>query len=263
MRIKLLSFLLLTCFLITSCSNPIIKGNGEIITQEINIQDYDALEVEGGRIILNYSQKTSDSYFSITTDENILEKYYIRVEGKTLKVKPKEEYRRANFQPTQFNILTHSTELTRMGIAGNGEANINETLHTDNLKIEIAGSGTVNLNDSVFMTEVKTNIAGSANLNAPALIGTTFRGEIAGSGKLYLGGMVENSSYNVAGSGKVFAFDLETANTKCEIAGSGNMEVTVSNSLNVNIAGSGSIRYKGEPEISKSIAGSGSIKQVE
>jgi hypothetical protein len=42
------------------------------------------------------------------------------------------------------------------------------------------------------------------------------------------------------------------------------MEISVSESLNVEIAGSGKIRYRGNPQhVRKSVAGSGKIEKID
>jgi hypothetical protein len=79
-----------------------------------------------------------------------------------------------------------------------------------------------------------------------------------------LGGRIASASFEIAGSGTVHAFDLQTENVKCNIAGSGNLEISANSSIRADIAGSGKVKYRGNPsQIDMDAAGSGSIRKVD
>ncbi|MDH6304897.1 hypothetical protein M2459_001634 [Parabacteroides sp. PF5-5] len=260
-------FITLACSLVlfmNSC-NPfqMIIGDGNLTTQEINIEDYNVIEA-AQTMTINYTQSEDAPMFTVTTDQNILEMYDIRTSGNKLFIKPKDEFRRANFRPTEFTVTTRSKGLKKAEVAGSVHFNVDNTFTGDNLELDLAGSGTINLRDSVFVDILDVDLAGSATLNATYMNGRKFDGDIAGSGKLNMGGIMTEASLDIAGSGTVRAFDLQVEDLKCDIAGSGDIEISVSNSISADIAGSGRIKYKGNPQtVRKSVAGSGSIKQVD
>lgn len=79
-----------------------------------------------------------------------------------------------------------------------------------------------------------------------------------------IGGEAVKANFDVAGSGKIRAFDLQVDDLKCNVAGSGNIEASVKESIDVSAVGSGKVRYKGNPAtINRNIIGSGSIIKVE
>lgn len=241
-----------------------IKGDGDIITEVININDYDELQAGNTSMKIEYIQSDEAPALTIITDRNIFDMYDIRTDGNKLKIIPKPEYKQAHFSPTEFTVITNSSGLKKVDAAGSIDFFLNSPLITENLDIDLAGSGTINLNDSVSFNTLDIDLAGSATINAFALFGQKIDGDIAGSGKLNLGGAMQKVSFEIAGSGTVRAFDLQVEDMSCSIAGSGDIEISVSNSIHADIAGSGRIKYKGNPQdIKKSVAGSGSIKQVD
>ena len=61
-----------------------IKGDGNIITKEISISDYDEISYVG-KVNLEYEQSTASPFFKITIDENILPHLDIKIKGKFLR----------------------------------------------------------------------------------------------------------------------------------------------------------------------------------
>mgnify|MGYP000462536412 CR=1 FL=1 len=82
---------------------------------------------------------------------------------------------------------------------------------------------------------------------------------ISGSGKLNLSGVANNGKFNISGSGKIDAYDLELKSCNAKISGSGDMWVNAEENLSANISGSGSVFYYGNPEVESRISGSGKL----
>jgi hypothetical protein len=240
-----------------------IRGDGNLVTQTLTLDDYDVIEASH-LMKATYIQSEETPTLTVTTDQNILEKYIFRVAGDKLQIKPKDEYRHANFFPTQFTVSTHSKGLRKVDLAGSVTFDLDSPFTGDELEINLAGSGTISLNDQVTLNELDVDLAGSSTFNAFKLNGKEFDGDVAGSGKINLGGAMTKASFDIAGSGTVRAFDLQVDDMRCNIAGSGDIEISVSNSISADVAGSGRIKYKGNPQaIQKKIAGSGSIKKMD
>ena len=263
-KIFLICFVCCSIMILASCcSMKVLNGDGNIVTEEISITDYNKIEIAGGSIDFNYEQSDASPYLKVTVDKNIYEMMEMKVINDKLVIRPKSEFKRYNIRPTQFTITSNSLGLTEVDAAGNIHFNLNSPLSSPSLKIDVAGSGTINLNQKVEVDKMKIELAGSGKLNSIGIQAATFEGEISGSGTLNLNGKIEMMNLEIAGSGTIKAFGCEIADLKCEIAGSGNIEANVLHSIRAEIAGSGNIRYKGDPTISKSVAGSGSIKKVE
>lgn len=265
---KTLSLLSLASILLLSVSCSFIlstiKGDGNIVTKEVNIGEYDEIEVAAwSDAVINYAQSEEGPFLSITTDQNIYDIYEFELEGAKLAIRPKDEYRKSRLNPTEFTVTTRSKEIKKVDLAGSNIFNTNSPLTTDHLEISSAGSGTINLNDTVSVQKLKVSLAGSSTINGKALRVNEFRGQSAGSGKFNLAGTAEKTDFDFAGSSQVHAFDCQMSEMKCDIAGSGKIEASVSTSIKASIAGSGDVRYKGNPSITQDIAGSGSVKKVD
>lgn len=258
--------LAITILTFSACvSTQTIRGNGELVTEAISITDYDKIQTAGS-IKVDYIQSEEAPFFEVTTDANIFEKYEFTVSNNnTLMIKPKKEFRRGyNFRPTQFSVITNSSGLSKIELAGNSQFHANNTIHTDNLKASVAGSGTVHFHETLTVEDMHADIAGSGTFIAEDIHCVNIKGEIAGSGTLKLTGNGQKATFSIAGSGDVRTFDFVVDEMKCDIAGSGDIEITVNKSINASIAGSGRIKYKGDAtDIKRSVAGSGSIKKIE
>ena len=251
MKTRIIYLCLLVIFSTTGCiPTQTIKGDGNITTENIPVSEYDCLELEGGGMVVNYTQSDAPEGLEIKTDRNIFEKYEFNVENHKLKIRPKKEFRKhTNFRPTEFMVTANSRNLKKLaaefeaGLAGSGIIQFHDTASFTNLKIEIAGSGDF-VGHKVYCEELN--------------------GDMAGSNTIVLGGTVGIAEFSIAGSGTVRAFDCTMDELECKIAGSGDIEASVVNKIKAEIAGSGSVKYKGDPQdIQKKVMGSGKIEKVE
>ncbi len=137
-----------------------------------------------------------------------------------------------------LTITMTVTDLENVSLSGAGNITILDTFNTEMSRVVIAGSGDITWRS--VSDRVETSISGSGDID--------------------LIGMVRQLFGTIAGSGNIFGRDMITEDVDVTIAGSGNAEVTVSESLRVRIAGSGSVFYYGDPaNISQNISGSGSV----
>jgi len=266
MKTKLISLLLLfTLITFGGClPGKVIKGDGNVVTKEVPVSDYTKVQAAGS-ITINYSQSDEEPYLQVVTDQNIFDSFEFIVNNDgALQIRPKKEFRRnTNFRPTEFTINTNSRAIAGFDMAGNSKLNVNSTIRSEGMRLSLAGSGNINLNHKAEVNKMTVEIAGSATMNAFELASDEFRGDIAGSGTLNLGGEGRKATFSIAGSGDVKGIEFVVDEMKCDIAGSGYIEIHANKSINVSVAGSGRVRYKGDPTISRSVVGSGSVKKIE
>ena len=93
------------------------------------------------------------------------------------------------------------------------------------------------------------NIIGQNNFDTDDLTITT-----NGVGNVSLSGQTNTLEVTISGVGNVNAFDMMADIGNIVISGSGNVEVTVNETLNVAISGSGNVFYKGDPDVSATIS---------
>lgn len=241
---KLIVIFLCSLLSIKSCtSSETIKGNGNVVSEEILITDYSGLDISIPSEIIYESTSKVAPYFKIETDTNILEELIIETKDEVLIIKPIQtgKLKRKNLRPTKCIIHTNSSSLSSVKKRGSGKVVVKDSLKTDELKFAVAGSG-----------DIITEYLECSKLSI----------DIAGSGDIRLNGKANDTKIKIAGSGKVKAYNMQTNKLRCEIAGSGDIQANVTEHLNISIAGSGDVKYKGSPEVKKKIAGSGSVTQI-
>lgn len=241
-----------------------IDGDGDVITENLEIDNYTELEAICPSAKITYTQSPDAPALRITTDRNIYEKFEFTVKnGHKLIIRPKNEFRKARFSPTEFTIVTRSHGLEDIDLAGQVNFDVNSPLSGDRLSVDLAGSGTVSFNDSVKVEKIKLELAGSGLLNLQAIRCQTIDGDIAGSGTFNLGGKAETASYDIAGSGRIKAINLQTQVSNCDLAGSGTLEIFAEKHIDLDVAGSGNVRYKGNPSIHKKGIDIGKIERAD
>lgn len=212
--------------------------NTNINTQKYEVSNFNKLSLEiPGALTL---QKGDTNTITIEAPQNILENIKVEVQNNSLVIKYDNLWNNSWFNSNNIIInVTTTNSLDSYNIAGSGNIIIKEIVETDSLDLNIAGSGKIQL-------ETITN-----NLTS----------KIAGSGAITIKGQSVNHQITINGSGDIFAQNLESQNTKINIAGSGNSEINSTQTLDITISGSGSVIYTGNPNINQSVIGSGSIKQ--
>lgn len=236
---------ILIAFLITSIANAQwwgsekVKGNGNMVTKERNLVEYNEVAVAGSFDVALVSGK--EGKLVIEAEENLIE--YIETEnvGSKLKIRVKKGY----------NI-----------VASNGKKILVTVPFTDISKVSLSGSGDVYTKNTIKATQFSAALAGSGDL-VLEVDATNVEGSIAGSGDIVLKGKTNNFECSVAGSGDIDAFGLNAGNTEVSISGSGNANVSCNGGmLKSRIAGSGNVTYKGEPAKTDSkVVGSGNLRK--
>jgi len=163
-------------------------------------------------------------------------------------------------------------------IDGSGDIRISKSI-AENTECKIDGSGNISI-DSVTSRSIKYTISGSGDLKATnttcesstlkingsgnitsKIITNSLDAYIDGSGKITLSGMVQNAEISIMSSGNFEGYSFLVKTCNAAIFGSGDIRISVSDTINASINGSGSIKYDGSPIVIKSISGSGSVSK--
>jgi hypothetical protein len=103
-------------------------------------------------------------------------------------------------------------------------------------------------------------ISGSGTVTASTITAPSLAVDLSGSGKITVGGTVEQQDLKISGSGEYRAKDLQTKVASAQISGSGNATVTVSDKLDAQLSGSGQLTYYGNPpQVTREVSGSGRV----
>jgi hypothetical protein len=104
-------------------------------------------------------------------------------------------------------------------------------------------------------------IGGSGNQTVTGVKTASLLVRVAGSGTVTTSGSADAQDIQMAGSGTYRGSGLASKTASVNSAGSGTVELAVSDKLDVKIIGSGSVSYSGSPQVTQSILGSGTLRK--
>jgi hypothetical protein len=223
--------LLLVLVLFSSCGETII-GNGNVTTEERAVDSYSILDVSGAfEIVL----MPGEPKIVIETDENIHEHIATTVEGSTLRVSSDNKMLDAE----ELVLTVYYRDIDKVSISGACELSTAGAVTGDQFDLDISGGAEAEL----------------------ALDVDLFSIDLSGAADLELIGLADKVDFDLSGAAAVSAYHLEVKEANINISGAGEVEISVSDVLDVKISGAGQIDYKGDPEIKSDISGAGSLNQ--
>ncbi len=214
-----------------------VKGNGNTVTVERSVGEYDRVALAGWFDVELVNGKEGE--LTLKGESNLLD--YIKTEVKDGKLTIKQK-KGINLKPSNWNegiLITVPVEsVSGVSLSGSGDIVGKTVLKSDNFKTSISGSGDISL-------EVEAK-----SLDA----------SMSGSGDLRLSGRATDFEVSVSGSGDIRAYDLEADFVEAQVSGSADIKVTAKEMLKARVSGSGDISYKGNPKkIDTKSSGSGDI----
>lgn len=200
-------------------------GSGTIVSEDRPVSGFDRIELSGSGI-LEIKQGSAEK-LTVSTDDNLIQYITTKVQGDTLEVRIFDRPG-SDLRPTRTPRLELTVaDLTSIDTSGSFEV-ISSGLEAPGLTIDGSGSCRVHL-DGLRANELTV--------------------DISGSGELDIDGRVEVQRIDISGSGSYRAGDLETADTRVSISGSGYALVWATESLHVDVSGSGRVEYWGDPAV--------------
>ncbi|NVJ88614.1 MAG: DUF2807 domain-containing protein [Flavobacteriaceae bacterium] len=216
-------------------NNKRINGNGNLKTETRNTDDYDGVRVGGFFDVVLVKGK--EGKIILEGEENLMKYITTEVKKGSLEIKVEKG---VNIRTTRkFTVTIPVSEIDEVSLGGSGNIKSNMVLKSDNFSVNLGGSGNIEL-------DLDANNISSA---------------IGGSGNIELRGKADKITSSIAGSGTIKAYDLQVNIVKANIAGSGDVRISVKDEIKATVAGSGSVYYKGNPpKIDTKSIGSGSVK---
>lgn len=213
-----------------------ISGNGEETTKTRSVGKYDKVKIRGSLDVdLIYG---TEGNVKIEAESNLIEYIVTEVDDHALKVYIKKGYSLRTSRGKKILITVPFKDLSEVTLSGSGDIVGKDTIKANDFRTAISGSGDVSIS-----VEANNTIA-----------------QISGSGGLIIKGSSDNFNVKLSGSGDIEAFDFKSKYVDAAVSGSGDIEVTATESLKARVSGSGDIDYMGNPEKEdKTVSGSGDI----
>ena len=214
-----------------------IEGNGNQVTRERQVGEYDEVAVAGSFDVILVAG--TEGTLKIEAEENLQEYLITEVKGDKLKIYTKDGYSLKTSKRNGIIITVPFRDINTVSLAGSGDVVSEAVIDTQDFKCSVSGSGDMIL-----------------EVNAQHV-----KAAVAGSGDLVIEGAAQRIDLDVAGSGDLDASGLKSKDASASVAGSGDISLNCDGgTLKASVAGSGDIRYSGKPnKVNSNIVGSGSV----
>ncbi|MFK7810260.1 MAG: head GIN domain-containing protein [Saprospiraceae bacterium] len=230
----LLAIAFLFCYTNCEAQWSKIKGEGPVVEQTLELDEFSSIGLGiAADVVLTQGPKQS---VRVKGQQNIIDNIKTRVKGNSWNIGFDEN------ASDYKELIIYITIPTLESLAIGGSGDITSTNHFDNLddiKIAIGGSGDVSLD----LDAKDVNVS------------------IGGSGEVALKGSGDELNISIGGSGDISAFDFPVEECKVSSAGSGDIDVHVSEHLKVSLVGSGDVTYLGNPQVKSTVLGSGEVEK--
>ncbi|MCO4807003.1 MAG: DUF2807 domain-containing protein [Flavobacteriales bacterium] len=223
--------LLIALVLLSSCGET-ITGDGNVTTEERAIDSYNTLDVSG---VFEIVLMPGEPKVVIETDENIHEHIDTKVEGGTLHITANNKILDAE----ALLLTVYYRDIDEVSISGACELASSGAVTGDRLELDISGGAEAEL----------------------ALDVDFFSIDLSGAAELEVRGLADKVEFDLSGAAEISAFDLQVKEAYIDISGASEVEISVSEVLEVEISGAGQVDYKGDPNIKSDISGAGSLNK--
>lgn len=251
-----------------------VNGNGNIITKEVQVSDYNSIRIGSGiecnsrlfgenkfeNPVFNFTQTKGSTSLTVTIDENLFSLLEINTSGNELTIGVK---RGTKINPSRMNIKGVSKELQQVSVSGCVDFTINDNFNSDRLEINISGASDVKINDQSRIGRLKIHISGAGDFVADNLTCNQIESSVSGAGDITLKGKADTGKFTVTGAGDIKAYDFIVKNLECRVSGAGDIKVMATETLDASVSGTGDIRYKGNAKANTRVSGFGNIKKIE
>jgi hypothetical protein len=211
---------------------PCVTGNSNFVTENRTIGTFDGVSADGSLDV--FITEDSVESIKVEAESNIMPLVKTQVISGKLNIYTSGCIRKMK----TIKVWVGVKNINSISFNGSGSLQTLDTLHSSSLSAKLNGSGDFDLLANVESTSISLN----------------------GSGNIKVQGKGDKADFNISGSGNMHAFEFPVVSASAKISGSGNMEINVIDSLDVNISGSGNVYYKGRPRTTIHTSGSGQVE---
>ena len=230
------AFLIISLLSVSQTFAQDIYGEGATVTEKIDLETITGIGLGISADV--FVKQGSTQEITIKGQKNIIDNIKKKVKGGSWNI----EFDKQVKKHEDIKIYITLSTLKDVSIGGSGSIiGQGKFINLGDLSLSIGGSGDIEIN--VDAKDISCSIGGSGEM------------KLAGSG--------DELSISIGGSGDIDAFDLSVKRCSVSTAGSGDVNVNVSDELDVSMVGSGDVTYKGNPKVHSSIVGSGDVERAD
>lgn len=233
---------LFSILFLSSCEK--LKGKGGNITITPDTLAFFAINID---MPCDVNITYGDSlHFSITAQENIINNISYHVEDYTLFF----EFVQTAYDYNRIQLNFTMPDFRGLSVSDDCEALINSAFETvSRMHIKMDGLGRINFQDTIKCYEFKyENFSGISNLQMSYLECEQFNYSVVGIDGAQISGKTGISTANITGESIFNALTFEAEKYNIDISGLvEEMNINVSETLNVDVSGEAKIQYTGSP----------------
>lgn len=229
---------LLTSGLLLGCGG-IVKGSGNLITEEYEFSDFTRVEV-GSAFEVEVAQSNSYSV-SITADDNLFDHIQVSKQGATLKIRLKT----ATYVSTNMKAEITMPQLKSLGLSGATRGTASGFGSTESLDIELSGASSLDLVD-MSVGDIRLDISGASKVIGDLTAGD-ISCDISGASTVQLEGSAGDIVVDASGASRVNLGGFMVGNADVSLSGAASGTVNLSGKLDANLSGASKLSYIGEP----------------
>jgi hypothetical protein len=205
--------------------NETIEGNGKLVTRDINVQPFDALNASGV-YELKLLQGDKESV-KIEADENLQELFTVKNEGSQLNIEMKKNINLRGM--TRIKVYVTFRDLKSIELSTVGNVSTEKQLTFSDLTLKNKSVGNVDLNFNANKLDLKNTSVGNVKLQ----------------------GKAQTAVFKNSGVGNLRAGDFLVQSLDIDNSGVGNAEVNAEKELKVNENMLGKVTNKGTAPVKK------------
>ena len=236
--------------------NGTLTGNGNVISQERNITDFNGIVSDAAGNVNIYPAE--NFRVVVTTDSNLQDVVNLWITGNTLYINNVFPAGYSRFRASSaMRIDVYLPELENIDLSGVGNIRINNHVISD-IAINLSGAGNIDV-QNIEAANIAINLSGVGNIDVHNIQAANVTAGLSGSGSIRINnGNVSGINMNLNGVGNINAQNIETENAVVNMTGAGDIRTWAVKTLTGTITGVGTVWYKGNPAITvtrTSIAG--------
>ena len=237
--IVILVAVLLASGLVVGCQPGVVKGSGNLATNEYNFSDFTKVEISSA---IKFEIKQSSSYgVSVTADDNLFDYIQVSKQGTILRI----EMTRALYANISMRAEITMPQLLGLSLVGAVRGTASGFDSTEKFDVGVSGASSLDLVD-ISAGNVDFAISGASQVTGD-LTAADVKFDLSGASTVQLEGSADDAVIEASGasSGKLAGFEINNVNVKLSGASSGT--INLDGRLDADLSGASNLSYLGEP----------------
>jgi len=229
-------FMILTACNSFGSNTEIIRGEGPMVARTFDVAEFDALDISGFCMLI--FRQADEVSVELYMQENLFEHHEVVVRNGVL-----------SFGAVSGTSIEYGSHTPRLYVFA-----------PQLTSVDISGTVTTEDWDVIDSQSFALNISGVATVDIELEVGSLGL-DLSGVANLRLTGRAVTVNVDATGVGDVKAFGLMAQNAVINSSGVGNIDMAVTDTLDVRVSGIGSVRYMGDPIVTPNVSGMGTLSR--